>query len=149
MPLPIICFTPVPLRSRRDGWSGELQLRFVRLLADGTTPAEAARLVGKNRQTAYALRKRPGAQSFASAWDSAVAFARSRRPKAPPPRPSRTPEERALAARRAEEVALRGVEAVRRAEAESPAAARRALDRMLDALYGPKSDSVVPEGGEK
>jgi hypothetical protein len=73
-----ILFTPVPLRVRCDGWSPALQLRFVRLLADGMKPGAAARAVGKNRQNAYALRKRPGAESFAAAWDSAIAFAARR-----------------------------------------------------------------------
>jgi hypothetical protein len=70
-----VCFTPVPLRARCDGWSPALQLRFIRLLAGGIKPGAAARAVGKNRQNAYALRKRPGAESFAAAWDAAIAFA--------------------------------------------------------------------------
>jgi len=74
-----IAFTPVPLRVRADGWSPQLQLAFVRALAEGAKPGEAARALGKNRQNAYALRRRPGAESFAAAWDEAVAFARHRR----------------------------------------------------------------------
>jgi hypothetical protein len=72
---PVIAFTPVPLRRRADGWSPELQLRFIVALSRGLNPGEAARAVGKNRQNAYALRKRPGAESFAAAWDAAIAFA--------------------------------------------------------------------------
>ena len=60
---PIIAFTPVPLRRRADGWSPELQLRFIVALSRGLTPGEAARSVGKNRQNAYALRKRKGARA--------------------------------------------------------------------------------------
>jgi hypothetical protein len=74
-----IAFTPVPLRVRADGWSPQLQLAFVRALAEGAKPGEAARVLGKNRQNAYALRRRPGAESFAAAWDEAVAFARRSR----------------------------------------------------------------------
>jgi len=74
-----IAFVPVPLRVRADGWSPELQLAFVRSLAGGARPGEAARALGKNRQNAYALRRRAGAESFAAAWDEAVAFARRRR----------------------------------------------------------------------
>jgi len=74
-----IAFTPVPLRARADGWAPELQLAFVRALAGGAKPGEAARALGKNRQNAYALRRRPGAESFAAAWDEAVACARRRR----------------------------------------------------------------------
>ncbi|HZG10026.1 MAG TPA: hypothetical protein VEZ70_13695 [Allosphingosinicella sp.] len=77
-------FTPVPLRRRCDGWTPELQLRFVRLLAEGVKPGEAARLVGRNRQNAYALRKRAGAESFAAAWDAAAALGAARRRRASP-----------------------------------------------------------------
>jgi hypothetical protein len=138
---PIIAFTPVPLRRRADGWSPELQLRFIHALSTGLTPAEAALSVGKNRQNAYALRKRPGAESFADAWDCVVAYVRQVRAEGralrsvaqPPPRP-RLPQ-----GAEAEAIAGRGAEAMKRAPTE--AAARRALDEMLDALYGPKSDN--------
>jgi hypothetical protein len=33
-------------------------------------------VLGFSRQSAYALRRRPGAESFAAAWDSAVALGR-------------------------------------------------------------------------
>jgi hypothetical protein len=80
MPAPhFVPFLPVPLRPRADGWSAELQLAFVRALSEGASPGAAARALGKNRQNAYALRRRPGAESFAAAWDEAVAYARRRR----------------------------------------------------------------------
>ncbi|MBV9931509.1 MAG: hypothetical protein JO013_11265 [Alphaproteobacteria bacterium] len=79
VPPAFIAFTPVPLRTRADGWSPALQLAFIHALADGAKPGEAARALGKNRQNAYALRRRPGAESFAAAWDAAVAYARRRR----------------------------------------------------------------------
>lgn len=72
-------FAPVPVRSRRDGWSPLLQLRFVVALARGASVDEAARGLGRSRQTAYALRRRSGAEGFAAAWDSAVAFAQEAR----------------------------------------------------------------------
>lgn len=72
-------FTPVPVKARRDGWSAELQLRFVLHLARGAGVDEAARLLGRSRQSAYALRERAGAEGFASAWDMAVDFAREAR----------------------------------------------------------------------
>jgi hypothetical protein len=62
--LPVIAFSLVPLRRRSDGWSHELQLRFIRALASGLTPGDAARSVGKNRQNAYALRKRKGPKAL-------------------------------------------------------------------------------------
>ena len=75
-PLPaFLRFAPVPVRARRDGWSPSLQLRFVLAIARGASVDEAARRIGRSRQTAYALRKRAGAQEFAAAWDSAAAFA--------------------------------------------------------------------------
>jgi hypothetical protein len=142
-PPPVIAFTPVPVRRRADGWSPDLQLRFIVALSRGMTPGEAALLVGKNRQNAYALRKRPGAESFVAAWDSVVAWVRHARaagrqslPRtapAPPPPVFRRPQPA-----EAEAIAERGAEAMRRAP--TLAAGRRALDEMLDALYGPKSD---------
>lgn len=76
MPLPaFLRFTPVPLRARHDGWTPDRQLRFVLAIARGAGPDEAARSVGRSRQTAYALRRKPGADSFAAAWDAAAAFA--------------------------------------------------------------------------
>ena len=65
-------FTPVPLqRVRHDGWTAERQRRFVALLAATGVVAAAARGVGKSLQSAYRLRERPGAESFAGAWDAA------------------------------------------------------------------------------
>jgi hypothetical protein len=72
-------FRPVPLRPRRDGWTPALQRRFILNLARGMGPAEAARRLGRSRQTAYSLRERPGGGEFALAWDSAVEFARQAR----------------------------------------------------------------------
>jgi hypothetical protein len=78
-------FTPVPVRGRSDGWTPERQRRFVDLLLAGCGPSEAAAAVGMTKQTAFALRRRPGAESFRAAWDAAVAFARERRFAARPP----------------------------------------------------------------
>jgi len=70
-------FTAVPLRAQHNGWTPELQLRFVLALARGVGVGEAARSLGKSRQSAYQLREKPGAGSFAAAWDRAAAFART------------------------------------------------------------------------
>jgi hypothetical protein len=94
-------FTPVPLKARHDGWTYPLQRAFVVALARGASVDEAARRVGKSRATAYALRKRAGAQSFASAWDTALAYAKQMRivaareqpASAPLPPPARTAAE--------------------------------------------------------
>ena len=72
-------FTPVPLRYRRDGWTPGRQSEFLGRLAETGYVAAAARHVGKSRESAYRLRDKPGAESFAAAWDSILA----QRPSAP------------------------------------------------------------------
>ncbi|MGK6320369.1 hypothetical protein [Sphingomonas sp. DT-204] len=67
-----IAFTPVPTTShRRDGWTADRQRRFIANLAEHGGVAAAARAVGMTPQSANRLRKRPGAASFARAWDMA------------------------------------------------------------------------------
>lgn len=80
-------FTPVPVRARRDGWTPDRQFRFVLAVARGAGTVEAARSVGMSRQTAHALRRKAGAESFAAAWDAAAAFAEqaARAGRAAPP----------------------------------------------------------------
>lgn len=78
---PFLRFEPVPGRARHDGWTPELQQRLILLLAHGLRPGEAARRLGKTRSTAYALRSRPGGESFAAAWDGALRFARDEQTK--------------------------------------------------------------------
>lgn len=73
----LLAFTPVELRTQHNGWSPELQRRFILALARGAGPGEAARGVGRTRQSAYRLRSRPGAESFAAAWERALDFAGS------------------------------------------------------------------------
>jgi hypothetical protein len=151
---PVIAFTPVPLRRRADGWPPELQLRFIQALSTGLTPGDAARSVGKNRQNAYALRKRKGAESFAAAWDAVVAHVRqlraqgrASRPRPGPPIAAPAPPFRRPPLAEREAMAERGAEAMKRAPTQ--AEGRRALDEMLDALYGPKSDKSDTPGSEK
>ncbi|HZF93385.1 MAG TPA: hypothetical protein VEZ20_00785 [Allosphingosinicella sp.] len=69
-------FTPAPVKARRDGWGEEVQLRFILHLACGASVSAAARGVGRSRSTAYMLYAKAGAESFARAWDTALAFAR-------------------------------------------------------------------------
>jgi hypothetical protein len=76
---PFLLFTPVPVRARRDGWTPVLQFRFILNLGLGMGPSEAARRVGRSRQTAYALREKRGGESFAAGWDAAAAFAQRAR----------------------------------------------------------------------
>ena len=66
-------FTPVPVRARKDGWTPHLQRAFIAALRRTRSISKAARAVGMSRESAYRLRARPGAESFAAAWDSAMA----------------------------------------------------------------------------
>ncbi len=71
-------FTPVPLaRQRHDGWSAARQGAFLDVLAATGTVDSAVRAVGMTRVSAYNLRKRPGAESFAAAWDRAISAGRA------------------------------------------------------------------------
>ncbi|WP_432770061.1 hypothetical protein [Sphingopyxis sp.] len=71
-------FTPVAQQRRRaDGWTPETQANFIRALAAMGSVGRAARAVGMGRASAYRLRERPTAASFAIAWDRAVAMGRT------------------------------------------------------------------------
>lgn len=72
-------FDPALVRARSDGWTAALQRRFILLLSQGAGPAEAARRLGRSKQGAYALRRKPDAAGFAAAWDGAVEFAATAR----------------------------------------------------------------------
>jgi hypothetical protein len=62
----------VPLRARRDGWTVERQTDFLGFLAETGSVLGACEAVGMSRKSAYALRARPGAESFVAAWDAAL-----------------------------------------------------------------------------
>lgn len=76
-------FTPVSVRGRSHPWKPWQQVEFIAALARGVPLAEAARLVGKSRSTAYALRRQPGAESFTAAWVAALNHAKERRRAGP------------------------------------------------------------------
>ncbi|MGX7896440.1 hypothetical protein [Tsuneonella sp. HG222] len=65
-------FHPVPVGPRLDGWTPERQGQFIGHLAQTLSVIEACRRVGMGRESAYRLRKRPGAAGFAAAWDAAL-----------------------------------------------------------------------------
>jgi hypothetical protein len=70
-------FTPVALdRVRHDGWTPERQRLFLVALAALGTVDAAAQAVGMSRISAYNLKKRADAESFADEWDRAVGFGR-------------------------------------------------------------------------
>lgn len=71
-PARVPAFVPVPTRTRADGWTTLRQARFLVALARTRSVSAAARHVGMSRETAYRLRQRPGAESFAAAWDHAI-----------------------------------------------------------------------------
>jgi hypothetical protein len=80
MPLPdFLHFTPVELTAGRQGWEPWRQVEFIAALARGVPLDEAARLVGRSRSTAYALRRQPGAESFTAAWVAALNHVKERR----------------------------------------------------------------------
>ena len=63
-------FSPVPLRYRADGWTPMRQAEFLGALAETWSTTAAAARVGMSRESAYRLRAKPGAESFAAAWDA-------------------------------------------------------------------------------
>lgn len=65
-------FYPVPLRARRDGWTVKRQTDFLGMLAETGSVLGACEAVGISRKSAYRLRARHGAESFAAAWDAAL-----------------------------------------------------------------------------
>jgi len=68
-------FVPVPFdRVRSDGWTERRQRDFITALVAMGSVLHAARAVGMTKRSAYQLRGRPGAESFAQAWDVALAM---------------------------------------------------------------------------
>ena len=65
-------FYPVPTRGRRDGWTLQKQTDFLGFLAETGSVMGACEAVGMSRNSAYKLRARPNAESFAAAWDAAL-----------------------------------------------------------------------------
>jgi hypothetical protein len=75
-------FHPVPVRTRADGWTPLRQAEFIGMLGETGSVAAAAASVGMARETAYRLRRKPGAEEFANAWDVALVVAGVRPPDA-------------------------------------------------------------------
>ncbi|ASK87289.1 hypothetical protein [Sphingorhabdus sp. SMR4y] len=71
-------WVPVLRKRRKDGWTPEKQRAFIEALADCGVVIEAARSVGMSDSAAYTLRRAPGAEGFAAAWDAALAAASRR-----------------------------------------------------------------------
>lgn len=82
-PIPLLAgtslaFTPVAQqRHRADGWTPDTQANFIRALEAMGSVGRAAKAVGMGRRSAYRLRERPGADSFAASWDRALSMGRT------------------------------------------------------------------------
>lgn len=63
---------PVARRKREDGWTHTRQRKFIEVLADTGSVNEAAKAVNMAKQSCYRLRRSPGAEAFARAWDAAI-----------------------------------------------------------------------------
>ena len=71
-------FTPAPSRKRNAGWTAERQRRFIEHLALTGAVGEACAVAGVASSSAYRLRNKAGAESFARAWDAALSLAPTR-----------------------------------------------------------------------
>jgi hypothetical protein len=71
-------WVPVLRKRRADGWSPQKQRRFIEALADTGSVADAARDISMSVMSCYRLRRSPGAESFAAAWDAAIREASKR-----------------------------------------------------------------------
>src|SRR5690349_9571620 len=69
---PLPSFKPVRVRARHDGWTPRRQTDFISALAECGCVRDACRRVGMSAESAYALARRPDAQSFRIAWDVAL-----------------------------------------------------------------------------
>lgn len=65
-------WVPVLRKRRKDGWTPERQRAFIGALADSGEVLAAARSVGMSDTAAYMLRRAPGAEGFAAAWEAAL-----------------------------------------------------------------------------
>ncbi len=79
LPDTIFAFTPVPQqRKRLSGWTAARQEKFIVALEAMGSVGMALRAVGMGRASAYRLREKEGAGSFAAAWDMAAEAGRGR-----------------------------------------------------------------------
>lgn len=65
-------WVPVLRKRRADGWSPRRQRDFIAALADTGSVREAAKTVHMSPRSCYRLRREPGAENFAAAWDAAI-----------------------------------------------------------------------------
>ena len=60
-------------KTRRDGWTAELQLSFLEVLAHTRSVVRAAAAVGMSREGAYRFRNRCDGSLFGALWDRILA----------------------------------------------------------------------------
>ena len=65
-------WVPVRRRPRADGFTEAKQRAFIEMLADTGVVEEAASHVNMTVQSCYRLRRSPGAEGFAQAWNAAI-----------------------------------------------------------------------------
>jgi hypothetical protein len=66
-------FAPVPRKCKRhDGWTPARQAAFIDALADTGSVSLACKAVNMASVGAYHLRRQPGAEDFAAAWEEAL-----------------------------------------------------------------------------
>jgi hypothetical protein len=68
-------WVPVLRKPRRDGFTPQRQLDFIRALADTGCVEMAAHAVGMSPTSSYRLRNSPEGTQFAAAWDAALPYA--------------------------------------------------------------------------
>jgi hypothetical protein len=71
-------WVPVLRKPRRDGFTPQRQLDFIRALADTGCVEMAAHAVGMSPKSCYRLRNSPQGTQFAAAWDAALPYAARR-----------------------------------------------------------------------
>ena len=76
-PSAVPAFTPVPVKTR-SGWTAGKQGIFIETLTASGSVRLSTEACGMTQCSVYKLRHRPGAESFARAWDEAVEIAARR-----------------------------------------------------------------------
>ena len=71
-------WVPVLRKPRRDGFTPQRQVEFIRALADTGCVETAAREVGMSPKSCYRLRNSPEGAQFAAAWEVALPYAARR-----------------------------------------------------------------------
>jgi hypothetical protein len=71
-------FDIAPTRNQHSGWTAERQRRFIEHLSLTGSVGEAAAVAGVTSRSAYRLRNKAGAESFARAWDAALSLSATR-----------------------------------------------------------------------